>query len=121
MQKLTKAEEDVMRLVWEAGRCTVSELLEKMGEPKPPHSTISSVVRILERKGFVGHKAYGKTHEYFPLISKEDYGKRSLGDLLRHYFDGSAARLVSHLAAEEQISKSDLEDMMRRLEGFDEK
>lgn len=120
MQKLTKGEEDVMRLIWEAGRGTVSELLERMGEPKPPHSTVSSVVRILERKGFVGHKAYGKTHEYFPLVAREDYGRHSLGDLLRHYFDGSAARLLSHLAEDEKISKQDLEEMLRRLEGFEE-
>ena len=63
MQKLTKAEEDVMHLIWEIGRGTVSDLLEKFEGEKPPHSTVSSVVRILEKKGFVGHKAYGKTHE----------------------------------------------------------
>lgn len=116
MQKLTKAEEDVMQLLWEVGRGTVSDLLDRCAEPKPPHSTISSVVRILEKKGFVGHKAYGKTHEYFPLVEREAYGRRSLGDLLRNYFDGSVPRLVSHLAEAEKLSKSELEDLLKILE-----
>ncbi|MBN8679115.1 MAG: BlaI/MecI/CopY family transcriptional regulator [Chitinophagales bacterium] len=116
MQKLTKAEEEVMQLIWDAGRGTVSEFLERCEEPKPPHSTLSSVVRILEKKGFVGHKAYGKTHEYFPLIEREAYGRRSLGDLLRNYFDGSVTRLVSHLAEEEKLSKKELEEMLKMLD-----
>ena len=66
MQKLTKAEEEVMHFLWEIERGTVSDLLEKMDDPKPPHSTVSSVVRILEKKGFVGHKAYGKNARVFP-------------------------------------------------------
>ncbi|MCE7921641.1 MAG: BlaI/MecI/CopY family transcriptional regulator [Haliscomenobacteraceae bacterium CHB4] len=116
MQKLTKAEEEVMHLIWEIGRGTVSDLLEKFEGEKPPHSTVSSVVRILEKKGFVGHKAYGKTHEYFPLIAKEDYGRRSLGDVLRNYFDGSVSRLVSHLAEDEKLSREELDELLRLLE-----
>ena len=116
MQKLTKAEEDVMQLLWDAERGTVSDLLDRCPEPKPPHSTVSSVVRILEKKGFVDHKAYGKTHEYFPIISKEDYGRSSLGDVLRNYFDGSAMRLVSHFAQEEKLNKEELEELMRLLD-----
>ena len=116
MQKLTKTEEEVMRLIWEIGRGTVSDLLEQFEGEKPPHSTVSSVVRILEKKGFVGHKAYGKTHEYFPLVSREDYGRRSLGDLLRNYFDGSVSRLVSHLAEEEKLSKAEMDELLRMLE-----
>ena len=116
MQKLTKAEEEVMQLLWELQRGTVSDLLERYPEPKPPHSTISSVVRILEKKGFVGHKAYGKTHEYFPLFAREAYGQSSLGDLLRNYFGGSVPRLVSHLAEAEQLSKSELEELLKLLD-----
>ena len=116
MQKLTKAEEEVMHLLWEIGRGTVSELLERCVEPKPPHSTISSVVRILEKKGFVDHKAYGKTHEYFPIVTKEAYGSSSLGDVLRNYFDGSVTRLVSHLTEEEKLSAEELEALRRLLD-----
>lgn len=116
MQKLTKAEEDVMRHLWELERGTVSDLLEKFGDEKPPHSTISSVVRILEKKGYVGHKAYGKTHEYFPLIAKADYGKRSLGEVLRNYFDGSVSRLVSHLVEDKNLSERDVQEIMKKLD-----
>lgn len=116
MQRLTKAEEEIMQLIWELGRGTVSELLERFDEPRPPHSTVSSVVRILEKKGFIGHKAYGKTHEYFPLISKDDYGRRSLRDVLRAYFDGSVARLVSNLVQEEKLSAEDVEALRRKLD-----
>ncbi len=104
-----------MHLVWEMERSTVSDLLEKMSDPKPPHSTVSSVVRILEKKGFVGHKAYGKTHEYFPLVEKSAYGQRSLTDVLRNYFDGAVSRLVSHLAEEEQLSQSELDALLQQL------
>ncbi len=116
MQKLTKAEEDVMQLLWDAGRATVSDLLERLAEPKPPHSTVSSVVRILEKKGFVGHKAYGKTHEYFPLIDKSDYGRNSLSDVVRNYFDGSVSRLVSHLVEDKQLSERDLQELIEKLD-----
>ncbi|MBL7802681.1 MAG: BlaI/MecI/CopY family transcriptional regulator [Saprospiraceae bacterium] len=116
MQKLTKTEEEMMRLLWEAGRATVSELLERLEEPKPPHSTVSSVVRILEKKGFVGHKAYGKTHEYFPLIPKEDYARNSLTDVLHNYFDGSVSRLVSHLVEDKRLNERDLQDILKKLE-----
>lgn len=118
IQKLTKAEEDVMQLLWAIERGTVSDLLTRCEEPKPPHSTVSSVVRILEKKGYVGHKAYGKTHEYFPLISKEDYGRRSLGDVLRNYFDGSVSRLVSHLTEGEILNPDEVQDLLRMLNEF---
>jgi BlaI family transcriptional regulator, penicillinase repressor len=115
MQKLTKTEEEVMQLLWDAERGTISDLLARMGDPKPPHSTVSSVVRILERKGFVGYKAYGKTHEYYPLISKEAYGNRSLSDVLRDYFDGSVTRLVSHLVEKEEIDEDELKEILKKL------
>ncbi len=120
MEKLTKGESEVMQLLWQAERATVSDLLEKMGDSRPPHSTISSVVRILEKKGFVGYKAYGKTHEYFPLISRDDYARGALTEVVRDFFDGSAQRLVSHLLENRQISESDLADMLRTLENLED-
>ncbi len=119
-QKLTKAEEEIMQHVWRLGRCTVSDILndiEASGEARPPHSSISSIVRILETKNFVGHKAYGKTHEYFPLVEKSTYGRGSLTRLISDYFDGSVASLVSHLAKDEQLSPDDLRDLLDKLDG----
>ncbi|MBK9338142.1 MAG: BlaI/MecI/CopY family transcriptional regulator [Lewinellaceae bacterium] len=116
MQKLTRSEEDIMQLIWELGRGTVSDLLERMEEPRPPHSTVSSVVRILEKKGYVDHKAYGKTHEYFPIVAKEDYGRRSLTDVLRNYFDGSVSRLVSHLVEDKSLSAGDVQEILKKLD-----
>ena len=115
-QKLTKNEEEVMQYLWKLERCTVSEILEQMGEPKPPHSTVSSVVRILEKKGFVDHKAYGKTYEYFPIVKKEEYAKRSLKEVLKNFYDGSVTRLVSHLVENPEISEKEMEDIIKKLD-----
>src|SRR5688572_26393502 len=115
MKSLTKAEEEIMKYIWQLGRCTVSNIIDEMTDPKPPHSSISSIVRILERKGFVDHKSYGRTYEYFPLIHKEDYSKRSLLSLLRDYFDGSTPQLVSFLVEHEETSVEELQELIRKL------
>ncbi len=108
MQRLTKAEEQVMQIVWKMKSCMVSEILEQLGEPKPPHSTVSSVVRILEKKGFVSHKAYGRTYVYSPLIEKDDYKKFELEKVAKGYFGGSVKRLVSFLVKEKDLDLNDL-------------
>ncbi|MEO1438432.1 MAG: BlaI/MecI/CopY family transcriptional regulator [Bacteroidota bacterium] len=114
--KLTKVEEEVMQLIWEIGPCTVSNLLAHMGEPKPPHSTISSVVRILEKKGFVDHKAYGRTYEYFPIVTQEDYSGQRLNNLMQNYFGGSVKKLVSFLVNKNEVNLNELGELMKDLE-----
>lgn len=117
MVKLTKVEEEIMQIIWQLERCTVRDVIDQLTQnPKPPHSTISSVVRILEKKGFLGHKAYGRTYEYFPIIAKEEYSKASLSSLVKDYFGGSAKRLVSFLVKKEDISLEDLSEMMNKLD-----
>lgn len=116
MQKLTKAEEEIMHLVWEHGAATVSQLISGMTEPKPPHSSISSIVRILEKKGFVDHKAYGRTYEYFPIVSKEAYSSFSIKKLVSNYFSGSMNELVSFLVKEEQVDVKELSALIEKLE-----
>ncbi len=116
MQKLTKAEEEIMQLFWDKGPTLVSALIDEMPEPKPPHSSVSSIVRILEKKGFVDHKAYGKTYEYFPLINKKEYSKFSLRRLVSNYFEGSVNELVSFLVKENDITLSELEQIKRDIE-----
>lgn len=105
-----------MHFIWLKGRCTVSEIIQELPEPKPPHSTISSIVRILEKKGFVDHKAYGRTYEYFPIISKESYTKKSIRKLVGDYFGGSMNQLVSFLVKEDDLEKQDLESILKELD-----
>jgi predicted transcriptional regulator len=116
MQKLTKVEEEIMQFIWEYGPCTVSELIKRIPGKKPPHSTISSIVRILERKGFVDHKAYGRTHEYFAIVDRKTYTKRDLGRIISDYFDGSAEKLVSFLMKEKEIGLKELSDLIDEQE-----
>ncbi|MCB9308768.1 MAG: BlaI/MecI/CopY family transcriptional regulator [Lewinellaceae bacterium] len=115
-RKLTRAEEEVMQLFWEKGPSLVSSLIDSMPEPKPAHSTISTIVRILEKKGFLDHKAYGKTYEYFPIITKNAYSKFSLKGLIKNYFEGSANALVNFLVEENALSLAELEELKKEIE-----
>jgi len=118
MTQLTKGEEEIMHIIWQLEKCLVSDLLKEIEREKgtkPPHSSISSIVRILESKGFVSHKAYGRTYEYFPIISKEDYTKRTLKKLVSNYFDGSMSNLVSFLVKQEDVDVDELSDLIEKL------
>ena len=116
MKKLTKTEEEIMHMFWLSGPSLVSELIAKMPEPKPPHSTISSIVRILEKKGFLKHKAYGKTYQYIPVIDKDDYSKMKVKDVISNYFEGSPDALVSFLVKQEKVDVQELKDLLNKLE-----
>lgn len=113
---LTKAEEEVMQIVWTLGKCLVRDIIDNIGDPDIPHSTISSVVRILEKKGFVTHKAYGKTHEYYPLISKEDYADQGVKNIVEKYFNGSPKQLVSYLVKSNDVDLKELNDLLKTLD-----
>lgn len=115
MNALTKAEEEIMQLIWNRGPCLVSDLLDDMGDPRPPHSSVSTIVRILEKKGFVIHKAYGRTYEYSPVVSKEDYSKSRLKKLATDYFSGSYKEMVSFLVEEESLDPQELESFIHDL------
>ena len=115
LQALTKAEEEIMQIIWEKERCLVRDIIEHLGNPEIPHSTVSSVVRILEKKGFVHHKAYGKTHEYFPLISKEEYAQFGIKSLLENYFEGSSKQLVSFLVQKNDLNLKELNELLKSL------
>ena len=119
MQELTKAQEEIMQLVWDLGECTVGDLrdrIEAQTGDRPPHSTISALILALDKRGFVTHRTYGRTFVYRPQITREQYGSRSLGQLLRNYFGGSANRLVAHLAHREDLSLEELSKLMQKLE-----
>ena len=115
MENLTAREEQVMQILWDLKKALVRDIMDKLPNSKQPYTTVSSIVRILERKGFVSHKPYGKTHEYFPLISKAEYRKRKFKGLLTHYFDNSIESVVSFLVKEENISPEELEELTRMI------
>ena len=120
MQRLTKAEEEIMNLLWDHGETTVSGLISAMDDPKPPHSSISSIVRILEKKDFVDHRPEGRSFVYFPIVDKKDYSSYSLRKLITNYFDGSMNELVSFLVKEEELSIKELEAIRQRLQTEEE-
>ncbi|MDB5262477.1 MAG: hypothetical protein JWQ14_1758 [Adhaeribacter sp.] len=115
MKELTKAEEQVMQVLWELQKGFVKDIIERLPEPKPAYNTVSTIVRILEKKGFVGYQAYGKTHEYFPLLEKEQYTKQFLKNFVSSYFGGSYQQLVSFFAKEENMNLQELDELMKHV------
>lgn len=105
---LTRAELEVMLIVWKKGECVVHDILEKLPLPKPAYNTVSTIVRILEKKGYVSHKAYGKTHIYYPIIDKESYTKRYVSSVIENFFDGSISNLLHFFIEHGDISDSEL-------------
>lgn len=104
-----------MQILWSIGRGVVRDIIEKMPEPKPAYNTISTIVRILETKGFVHHKAYGKTHEYYPIVSKERYTRFYLNNMIRGYFNGSFQNLVSFFARDNKLDAADIEKLLNEV------
>ena len=115
MKELTKAEEQIMQELWILEKAFVKEIVDKLPEPKPAYNTVSTVIRILEKKGFVDHYAYGKTHQYFPLISKTDYTKSYFRNFLNGYFSNSFQEMVSFFAKEDKLSLSELEEIIKEV------
>ena len=111
MKQLTKAEEEVMQHLWKLEKAFVKEIIAEMPEPKPAYNTVSTIVRILEQKEFVSYEAFGKSHRYYPLVSKEAYSKFTLKDMVQNYFGGSFKQLVSFFTKEEQLSVKDIEEL----------
>lgn len=116
MKELTRAEEQVMQILWELETAFVKEVIERIPEPKPAYNTVSTIVRILEKKGFVGHVAFGKSHRYHPLITKKEYTRKFMKGFVRNYFSNSYRDMVSFFAKEEQVSLSELEEVKRMVE-----
>ncbi len=116
MKELTKAEEQIMHILWKLNKAFVNDIIAKLPEPKPAYNTVSTIVRILERKGFVGFKAYGKTHEYYPIVEKEDYTSKFLNGFLKNYFDNSYQNMVSFFSKDKNISTKEMEEIIKILE-----
>ncbi len=116
MKQLTKAEEQIMHVLWELERGYVRDILEKLPNPKPAYNTVSTIIRILEKKGFVDYNAFGKAHEYYPLISKKLYRKNFYKGFVQNYFGNSYQALTSFFANEENLSLNELEDLRKLLD-----
>ncbi|WP_370513192.1 BlaI/MecI/CopY family transcriptional regulator [Fulvivirga sp. M361] len=104
-----------MQILWKLRRGFVKDIIAKMPEPKPAYNTVSTIVRILEQKGFIDHKAYGKTHEYFPLVDKINYSKFYLNNFLKGYFSGSFESLVSFFAKENDMNMEDVDELLKHV------
>ncbi len=115
MKELTRAEEQIMQVLWSLGKAYVKDIIERLPAPKPAYNTVSTFVRILEKKGFVGHEAFGKTHLYHPLVAKEDYTQAFLKSFVRNYFDDSFQELVSFFARDRSLTVSELEEILASL------
>lgn len=108
---LTRAEEEVMQVLWELGEGLVHDVLERMPVPKPAYNTVSTIIRILEQKGFAGHRAFGRTHVYFPVISKKEYTRSYFKNMVSGYFGNSYKTLASFFASEEEVGIKELEEI----------
>lgn len=113
--ELTRGEEEIMQILWDIGKGFVKNIVERFGDPKPAYNTVSTLVRILETKGFVGHTAYGKTHEYYPLIARDEYRKQYLNTLLNNYFGGSFRQLASFFMKHEHMDIREIEDILNLM------
>ena len=116
METLTKTEEKIMQILWKIRKGFVKDVIDEMPEPKPPYNTISSLIRILVKKEFVGHKAYGKTYEYFPVISKLDYIKFTFTNFVANYFEGAPENVVSFMVNEDQLSPEEIQKIQELLD-----
>mgnify|MGYP001765980005 CR=1 FL=1 len=116
MKRLTKREEEVMSVIWDMGRALVNDITPRLPITDLPYTTVSSIVRILEKKGFVDHKSYGRTHEYFPLISKEEYRNSQMKSFVKRYFDSSYQNVVSYFVNEKKLSAEDLKSLIEIIE-----
>lgn len=116
MQKLTNKEEEIMHILWTLKKAFVKDVLAEITEEKPHYNTLSTIIRNLEEKGYVSHTAYGNTHQYFPIISKEDYRKTFMNTAISNYFNNSYKNLVSFFAEEEKITADELREILDIIE-----
>lgn len=117
IRELTKAELQIMQLLWKKEKAFVNELIDEMEEPRPAYNTVSTIIRILEKKGFVSHLNFGKSHQYFPVIEREIYLKSFMGNLLTSFFSGSVSNMVSFLSHKESISLKEADEIMEIISG----
>ena len=115
IKELTRAEDEIMQILWQIQKGFVKDIIDRMPEPKPAYNTVSTIVRILVKKGFVAYNTYGKSHEYYPSIPKSEYSKAYLNNFMGRYFSGSFKNMVSFFAKAENLSTTDVEELMKHV------
>lgn len=116
IKELTKAEEQIMQIIWDIEKGFVNDIIEKLPHPKPAYNTVSTIVRILESKGFVSHESFGKSHRYYPIITKEEYRSFMAGKLLTGYFDNSVENMLSYFLEERKLNLKDADHLLTLIE-----
>jgi len=116
MEKLTQKEEELLQVLWKLKKAFVKEVIAQLPNPKPHYNTVSTVIRKMEEKGYVGHIPFGATYQYFPLVSKETYRKQFMSRTIHNYFEDSYKNVVSFLAKEEKISVDELKEIIQLIE-----
>lgn len=115
MQKLAKREEQIMQVFWMLGHAYIKAVIPEMPDPKPHYNSVATMVKILEEKGFLGHETVGNIYQYFPLISKEEYQRHSMKDIVSQYFDNSYSKMLAFFAKEEKLSEEELNDILNTI------
>lgn len=115
MKKLTRKEEEVMKILWKLGKAFVKDIIEEYDSPKPHYNTISSLVRLLQEKGIVGYTQYGNTYQYFPVVSKEEYRTTFMKEVVSDYFDNSYKSAVAFFVKEKGLSARELEELVNMI------
>jgi predicted transcriptional regulator len=121
IKELTRAEEQLMQVLWQLEKGFVKDVIEQLPEPKPAYNTVSTIIRILETKGFVSHTAYGKSHEYYPIISKTEYQNFATDKLMSGYFDNSVKHMFSYFVKKEKIDLKEADEIMKLIEKLKDK
>ncbi len=116
MNTLTKAEEQIMQILWDEKEGFVKDLLQRFPEPKPAYNTVSTIIRILEKKGFVDHRSFGKSHQYYPLLSREQYRNERFSGLMKDYFNNSMKQVLSHFGSSESLSMNEADEIIKIME-----
>ncbi|WP_323787089.1 BlaI/MecI/CopY family transcriptional regulator [Psychroserpens sp.] len=115
MKQLTKAEEEIMQVLWQLKKANVKDVIAQLPEPKPAYNTVSTIVRILETKGFVDYEKQGKGHVYFPIVQKQDYSNQSINTLVDNYFQGSFQSMVSFFVKKNDVDLKDMESILKEI------
>lgn len=121
MTTLTKAEEQVMQILWEEKEGFVKDLLQHFPEPKPAYNTVSTIIRILEKKGFVDHRSFGKSHQYYPTISRDQYRNERFSTLMKDYFNNSMKQVLSHFGKHGSMNMKEADEIIRLMEELKQK